>query len=61
MYWRAHTHEHGPHVSVQLFVAKTKKHTFAGIGQLTMRRPEWEDLQTKLDLDITERLTTEPE
>lgn len=60
MYWKAHTQEHGPHIHVRLFVAETKERTFAGIGQLTMRRPEWEDLKTRLDLEVTHRQTTNP-
>ncbi len=50
MYWRAHAREHGPHTTVRLFVAEAEERTFVGVGQLTMRRPEWEDLQKRLDL-----------
>jgi len=52
MYWRAHTQEKGAHIDVRLFVAETNETTFAGVGQLTMRRPEWEDLQKRLDLKV---------
>ena len=61
MFWRAHTQEHGAHVHVRLFVAETKERTFAGVGQLTMGRPEWEDLRKRLDLEVTDRQRTEPE
>jgi len=60
MYWRAHTQEHGPHIHVRLFVAETKERTFAGIGALTMRRPEWEDFKKRMDLEVTQRQTTNP-
>ncbi len=50
MYWRAHTDKLGDHYHVRLFVAEVPSHTFAGVGELTMRESEWDDLRKRLDL-----------
>lgn len=54
MKWRAHIQEVSPHIHVRLFVAQSYDHTFAGVGQLTMRRPEWFDFSSRLDLKVTQ-------
>ena len=53
MYWSAHTNRHGDHITVRFFVSEVKERTFAGIGSLTMRQLEWEDLKKRLDLEVT--------
>ncbi len=60
MYWRAHTQQYGDHIHVRLFVAENNDRTFAGIGQLTMRKPEWDDLRSRLNIEVTQRETDKP-
>jgi hypothetical protein len=52
MYWRADVDKFGDQYSVRLFVSKMRTGTFVGVGELTMREEEWEDLRAKLGLRL---------
>lgn len=53
MFWRAHTQSVGDHIRVRLFVSEHEDYTHAGVGELIMRQPEWDDLVKRLDIRVT--------
>ena len=53
MFWKAHTHQDGEYIHILLFVSEKDEGTFTGVGELTMRQPQWDDLRNRLDPKIT--------